>query len=58
VVATADTEDGATLGHNVGAGEILGETQWMPHRRDVEAAAQFEMLGEMTEMHCRHQKVG
>ena len=58
VIAAADAEDGAPFGENVGAGEILGQPQRVPHRRDVEAAADPEVLGQVAEMHRRHQQVG
>ena len=39
VIAAPDAEHGAAAGQDIGGGEILGEAQRVPHRRDVEAAA-------------------
>src|SRR6266436_4144459 len=38
VIAAADAEYSAALGQDVSGGVILGETQRVPHRRDIEAA--------------------
>ena len=57
MVTAADTEDSAPLGQDVGDGVILSEPQWMPHRRDVKAAAYFEVPGEMAKMHGHHEKI-
>jgi hypothetical protein len=46
VIAAPNAEDRAPLGHDVGKCEILGQTQRVPHRRDVEARSDFRVLGE------------
>ena len=51
VIAAADAEYGAALGQDVGGGVILGETQRVPHRRDIEAAADPQLLGDVGQMH-------
>ncbi len=57
MVAAADAEDRAPLGHDVGAGEVLGQPQRVPHGRNVEAAADLEALGQMANVHRGHQQV-
>ena len=57
VVAAADAEYGAPLGQDVGRRVILGEAQRMPHRCDVEAAADPQPLCDMRQMHRAHQDV-
>ena len=42
VVAAADAEGDAPAGQDVGRGVVLGEPQRVPHRRDVEAAAELD----------------
>ena len=58
VVAAPDPEDHAAVGEDVGGGVVLGQTQRMPHRTDVEAAADSQPLGHVREMHRHHQDVG
>ena len=57
VIAAPDAENGAALGHDVGASEVLGQPQRVPHRRDIESAANPEALRQMAEMHRRHQQI-
>ncbi len=57
VIAAPDAEHGAAAGQDVGGGEILGQAQRVPHRHDVEAAADFEPLGHLGQMHRQHQDV-
>ena len=57
VVAAADAEGDAPAGEDVGHGVVLGEPQRMPHRRDVEAAADPEVLGLVREVQRHHQHV-
>jgi hypothetical protein len=45
VVATADAHDHAPIGHDIGHGVVLGQADRMPHRQDVECAAELETLG-------------
>src|SRR5215208_2542788 len=42
VVATADAEDDPAVGENIGHGKIFCQTQRMPHRCNVKAAAKLE----------------
>ena len=58
VIAAANAEDDAATGEVVGHGVVLGEAQRMPHRRDVEAAAELDALGQVGEVHRQHQDVG
>ena len=44
-------------GENVGGRVVLGQPQRMPHGRDVEAAADPELLGEVRQVHRQHQDV-
>ena len=37
---------------------VLGQPQRVPHRRDVEAAADAQALGDVREVHGQHQDVG
>ena len=57
VIAASDTEHGAPAGQDVGGREILGKPQWVPHRGDVKAAADFELLGHVRQMDRHHQDV-
>src|SRR5712691_10205889 len=45
VIAAADAHDDAPIGHDVGHGVVLGQADRMPHREDVEGAAELEPLG-------------
>jgi hypothetical protein len=45
VITASDSHDDATVGHDVGGRVILGEAHGMPHREDVEGAAELEPLG-------------
>ena len=57
VVAAADAEHGAALGQDIGDRVILGQAQRVPHRRDVEAAADFQGFGQVREVNREHQQV-
>ena len=57
VIAAADAEGNAALRHMVGHGIVFGQAQRMPHRRDVETAADAQCLGQMRQMHAHHQDV-
>ena len=43
VVAAPDAEDDPAAGQPVGGGVVLGHPERMPHRRDVEAAADLDV---------------
>src|SRR3984893_3015538 len=58
MVPAADAENNAAAGKNVGRREIFGQPQGMPHRRNIKAAADFQTLGDMGEVHRRHQYIG
>ena len=45
VVAATHAEYDAPAGQDVGGGVVFGQTQRVPHRSDVEAAAKLEVLG-------------
>ena len=57
MIAAADAEHRAALGQDIRDGIILGEAQRMPHRRDVEAATDFQRFGQVREMHRQQQQV-
>jgi hypothetical protein len=57
VVAAADAEGDATARQRVDHREILGQPQRMPHRRDVEAAAEPEPVRLVCEVERHHQDV-
>jgi hypothetical protein len=57
VVAAPDAEDDPPAGQDVGHRVIFGQPQRMPHRHDVETAADVELLGDAAQMHRHHQKV-
>jgi hypothetical protein len=57
VITAADAEHGAPLGQDIRDGIVLGEAQRMPHRRDIEPAADFQLRCQMAKMHRRHQQV-
>ena len=58
VVASTDSEADAPVGKDVGGGVVFGEAERVPHRVDVEAASEAEILGEMGEVDEEHQEVG
>ena len=58
MVAPAHAEDDPTLGEDVGGGEVFGQPQRIPHRRDVEAATELQVLGQVGQMDIEHQEVG
>lgn len=57
VVAAPDPEDHPPVGEDVRGGEVLGEAQRVPHRADVETAADPQAPGHMREMHPQHEDV-
>jgi hypothetical protein len=57
VVAAPDAEHDPAVGQPVDGGEVLGHPDRVPHRRDVEAAADPDVPGEMAEMESQHQHV-
>ena len=57
VISAPDPEDHAAVGEDVGGRVVLGETQRVPHRADVEAAADPQAFRHVREVHCHHQDV-
>jgi hypothetical protein len=45
MIAAADPHDDAPVGHDVGHGIVFRQPDRMPHRQDVEGAAELEALG-------------
>ena len=58
MVAAADTEHHAAVRQDVGHRVVLGEAQRVPHRGDVEAAAELQAFCDLREMHREHEHVG
>jgi len=58
VIAAPDPEHDAPAGEDVGDGVILGHAQRMPHGRDVEAAADLDVLRAVREVHAHQDVVG
>ena len=58
MIAAADAEEDAAAGQDVGHGVVFGQPERMPHRHDVEAAADLEVLGHAAEVRRHHQQVG
>ena len=57
VVAAAHAEDHPAARQDVGGGEVLGQAQGVPHRRDVERAADADPRRHVGQMHRRHEDV-
>ena len=57
VVSASDPEAHAAAGQHVHRGEVLGQAQGMPHRRDVEAAPHLEPLGLVAEVEGQQEDV-
>ena len=58
MIAAGDAEDHAPIAEDVGHRIIFRQAQRMPHRHDVEGAADLEVLGDVDEVHRHHQEVG
>ena len=58
MIAASDTKRDAAAGEDVDGGEILGEAQRVPHRRDVEAAADLDVAGLVGEVQGHQDGVG
>jgi hypothetical protein len=50
VIAAADAEDQPPAGEDVDHGVVLGQPQRMPHRSNVEGAAQLDVLRQVGEV--------
>src|SRR5262245_35664173 len=57
MIAATRAKNDPTASQDVRHRIVFRETQRMPHRHDVEAAADFEMLGDATEVHRHHEDV-
>jgi hypothetical protein len=57
VIAAADAEAHTAAGEHVRHGEVFGEPERMPHRRDVEAAPDLQPLGLVSQVERHHQDV-
>ena len=58
MIAAPNSEDSPALGQDVRRREVLGESQRVPHWRDVEPAADVESLGHVSQVDCKHEEVG
>ena len=58
MIASAHAEYAAPAGAYVRHREVFRKPQRMPHRRDIEAAAYLDVIGDMAEVDCFHQQVG
>ena len=58
VVAAPDSEDDAPAGENVGGGVVLREAERMPHRGDIEPAAELDSLGQVRQVDAQLHYVG
>ena len=57
MVASTHSENNSASGQNVGHGEVLGQTQRMPHWGDVEATAESDILCEVSQVNAEEQQV-
>jgi len=57
VVAAPDSKAHPAAGEHVDHGEILGQPEGMPHRRDVEAAPHVQPLGLVREVEGQQENV-
>jgi hypothetical protein len=57
VVAAPDAEDDPAIGQPVDGGIVLGHPDGVPHRRDIEAAADLEVRGDVAEVQGQHQDI-
>jgi hypothetical protein len=58
MVAAAHAEDDPPAGKDVGGRKVFGQSQGVPHGRDVEAAAKLDLGGHVGQMDEEHQQVG
>ena len=58
MVTPAHAEDYATAGQVIDSGEILGQSQGVPHGRDIKSATKLEVLGYVGQVEEEHQQVG
>ena len=57
MIASAYAEDGAPSGENVRRSVVLREAQRVPHRCDVEAAADLDVVGDVAKVDRFHQQI-
>src|SRR6185295_20196836 len=53
VIAATDAEHDSAASQDIGGRIVLREPQRMPHRRNVETAANFDLLCTISQMHCQ-----
>ena len=58
MVPAAHSEYHPAAGQDIRGGKILGQPEGMPHGRDIEAATELEVLGEVGEVDVHHQEIG
>jgi alkanesulfonate monooxygenase SsuD/methylene tetrahydromethanopterin reductase-like flavin-dependent oxidoreductase (luciferase family) len=54
MVTAADAEDRSAAGQDVGGRKVLGQAQWVPHRCDIESAADLQGFRHMGKVHRQH----
>jgi hypothetical protein len=57
VIAAPDAKHDPSAGQDISHGVVFGEPQRMPHRGDIEAAADIDVARQMGEMHRHRQQV-
>ena len=58
MVAATDAKDDAAAGEDVNGGEVLRQPQRVPHRSDIEAATDLDVLGAVRQMQSHQDGVG
>ena len=58
VIAAAHPEYRSSFGQDVGHREVLGQSQRVPHRRNVKSAADAQALRQVRQVHRQHEDVG
>ena len=58
VVAPSYTEDDPPLGEDVRGGVVFCQAERVPHRIDVEPAAESQVLGQVGQVDVHHQQIG
>jgi len=58
MIAAADAEDDPAVGEDVGHRVIFRQAQRVPHRGDVEAAADIDVFRDMRQVQRHQQHVG
>src|SRR5262249_45616544 len=58
MIATSHSKRHPPTGEDIGRSKILGQPQGMPHRGNVEAAANLNARGHVGQVHGHHQYIG